>query len=53
MVMAPGAFVALGMILAGMNAFNRWQSRRKGEIAPVSQNSTCASCGACNACDGK
>jgi len=53
MVMAPGAFVALGMILAGMNAFNRWQSRKKGEIAPVSQNSTCASCGACNACDGK
>lgn len=53
MIMAPGAFVALGMILAGMNAFNRWQSRKKGEIEPISQNSTCASCGACTTCDGK
>ncbi|QJB57481.1 electron transport complex subunit E [Pseudodesulfovibrio sp. zrk46] len=49
MVMAPGAFVALGMILAGMNAFNRYQSRKKGEVPTESQNSTCASCGACNA----
>lgn len=50
MVMAPGAFVALGFILAGMNAFNRYQSRKKGGVEPVSQNSTCASCGACNSC---
>ncbi|WP_147818654.1 electron transport complex subunit RsxE [Salidesulfovibrio onnuriiensis] len=49
MVMAPGAFLGLGFILAGMNAFNRYQSRKKGESAPISQNSSCASCGACNA----
>lgn len=53
MVKAPGAFVCLGFILAGMNAFNRYLSRKKGETEPVSQNSTCASCGACNACDNR
>ncbi|WFS63464.1 electron transport complex subunit E [Pseudodesulfovibrio thermohalotolerans] len=53
MVMAPGAFVCLGLILAGMNAFNRRQSRKKGETESTTQNSTCASCGACNACDGR
>lgn len=53
MVKAPGAFVGLGMILAGMNAFNRYRSRKKGETTPVAQNSTCASCGACTACGGK
>ncbi|EGJ51581.1 electron transport complex subunit RsxE [Desulfocurvibacter africanus] len=53
MVKAPGAFVGLGMILAGMNAFNRYRSRKKGETEPVAQNSTCASCGACNSCGGK
>jgi len=50
MVKAPGAFVGLGMILAGMNVLNRYLSRKKGESEPVSQNSTCASCGACNSC---
>ncbi len=53
MVMAPGAFVCLGCILAGMNAFNRYRSRKKGESATATQNSTCASCGACNACDNR
>jgi len=53
MIMAPGAFVGLGLILAGMNAFNRYQSRKKGEAEPISQNSTCASCGACGGSDIK
>jgi len=53
MVLAPGAFVCLGLILAGMNAFNRFLSRRKGETAAPAQNSGCASCGACNACEGR
>lgn len=53
MVKAPGAFVALGLILAGMNAFNRYLSRKKGESEPESQNSTCASCGACNSLNGR
>ena len=47
MIMAPGAFVGLGVILAGMNAFNRYQSRKKGETVPDVMNSGCAHCGAC------
>ena len=50
MVMAPGAFVCLGLILAGMNAFNRHLSRKKGENAPTAQNAGCGACGGCNAC---
>lgn len=53
MVKAPGAFVALGLILAGMNAFNRYQSRKKGESKTECQNSTCANCGACNSLNGR
>ncbi|CCH50291.1 electron transport complex subunit RsxE [Pseudodesulfovibrio piezophilus] len=53
MVMAPGAFICLGMILAGMNAINRYQSRKKGEKVTIPQNSSCASCGACNLCNDK
>ncbi|MBI9110217.1 electron transport complex subunit RsxE [Maridesulfovibrio ferrireducens] len=47
MGMAPGAFVGLGVILASMNALNRYLSRRKGEAPPKVMNSGCASCGAC------
>ncbi|WP_419780685.1 electron transport complex subunit RsxE [Maridesulfovibrio sp.] len=47
MIMAPGAFVGLGVILAGMNAFNRYQSRKKGETPPDVMHSGCANCGAC------
>lgn len=47
MIMAPGAFVGLGVILAGMNAFNRYQSRKKGETPPDVMHSGCAHCGAC------
>ncbi|MDD3312516.1 electron transport complex subunit E [Pseudodesulfovibrio sp.] len=50
MVMAPGAFICLGLILAGMNAFNRHMSRRKGEIPTEPKNAACASCAACNLC---
>ncbi|CCO25492.1 electron transport complex subunit RsxE [Maridesulfovibrio hydrothermalis] len=52
MVMAPGAFVGLGVILAGMNAFNRYMSRKKGETPPGVMNSSCASCGACGGVNG-
>ena len=51
MVMAPGAFVCLGIILAGMNAFNRYQSRKKGETPPDVMHSGCAHCGACGGID--
>jgi electron transport complex protein RnfE len=50
MVMAPGAFVCLGLILAGMNALNRYLSRRKGEPLTEPQNTACASCAGCNLC---
>lgn len=46
MVKAPGAFICLGLILAGMNVINVWQARRKGaQVQAMSQG-----CGACRAC---
>ncbi len=47
MVEAPGAFVCLGLVLAGMNAFNRWQARRKGLPAESAAQLFCSSCGMC------
>lgn len=46
MVQAPGAFICLGLILAGMNVINVWQARRKGlrEPDPVG----CGGCGCCS-----
>ncbi|WP_419787173.1 electron transport complex subunit RsxE [Pseudodesulfovibrio sp.] len=52
MVMAPGAFIALGFILASMNALNKHLSRKK-EFVPERLDSPCASCGACNSRTGK
>ena len=47
MVKAPGAFICLGLILAGMNLINFWQARRKGrEPQPLTEG-----CGACQACN--
>ncbi len=47
MVQAPGAFICLGLILAGMNLINVWQARRKGrDPQPLTQG-----CGACQACN--
>ena len=46
-VKAPGAFICLGLILAGMNLINFWQARRKGrEPRPLTEG-----CGACQACN--
>ena len=48
MVKAPGAFICLGLILAGMNCINRWQAHRTG-TEPVSIG--CQACGAsCKSC---
>lgn len=47
MVAAPGAFLCLGMILAGMNAFNAWHARKHDLSVPETRRSTCDSCGAC------
>jgi electron transport complex protein RnfE len=46
MVQAPGAFICLGLILAGMNTINFLQAKRKGvEAKPLNEG-----CGACQAC---
>lgn len=47
MVEAPGAFICLGLILAGMNLINYWQARRRGQDAPAAPTSGCAACRAC------
>ncbi len=48
MVEAPGAFVCLGLGLAGMNALTNWQRRLKGLDAIEGPKHDCASCGMCN-----
>lgn len=47
MVEAPGAFICLGLILAGMNLINYWQARRRGQAAPAAPTNGCAACRAC------
>lgn len=50
MVKAPGAFIGLGLILAGMNAFNVWNAKRKQLPAPKPIQGCGDGCGSCNAC---
>ena len=51
MVQAPGAFICLGLILAGMNMLNFRQARRKGEQAEAqARQQGCGGCGGCSAC---
>ncbi len=52
MVQAPGAFICLGLILAGMNMLAFRQARRKGEQAEAlaRQQQGCGACGGCAAC---
>jgi len=51
MVEAPGAFICLGLILAGMNVLTVWQQGRKkksGSIAlKMAQENACGGCTAC------
>lgn len=47
MVEAPGAFVCLGLMLAGMNAFTNWQRKTKGLDAVEGPTHDCKSCGMC------
>jgi len=48
MVEAPGAFVCLGLMLAGMNIFTSWQARRKGQAVLDNPGHECRSCGICS-----
>ncbi|BBD07382.1 electron transport complex subunit RsxE [Desulfovibrio ferrophilus] len=50
MVKAPGAFIGLGLILAGMNAFNAWHARRNQLPAPKPITGCGDGCGSCKAC---
>lgn len=50
MVKAPGAFICLGLILAGMNAFNVWNARRNQLPAPKPITGCGDGCGSCTAC---
>lgn len=47
MVQAPGAFVSLGLILAGMNFFSAWQAKRKGIAFDPNFDAGCKGCAAC------
>lgn len=48
MVEAPGAFVCLGLVLAGMNALTNWQRGIKGLEAVEGPKHDCKACGMCN-----
>jgi len=47
MIEAPGAFVCLGLILAGMNALTNWQRKNRGLEAITGPVHDCKSCGMC------
>ncbi len=47
MVEAPGAFVCLGLVLAGMNSFTNWQRKSKGLDAIEGPVHDCKTCGMC------
>lgn len=47
MVEAPGAFVCLGLMLAGMNAFTNWQRKTRGLDAIEGPVHDCKTCGMC------
>ena len=51
MVQAPGAFVCLGLILAGMNYLTIWQAKRKGVQLDPNFDAGCSGCGACKMMD--
>jgi len=47
MIEAPGAFVCLGVLLAGMNALTNWQRKTKGLEAVQGPVHDCKTCGMC------
>lgn len=47
MVEAPGAFVCLGLMLAGMNAFTNWERKTRGLEAVEGPVHDCKTCGMC------
>lgn len=51
MVQAPGAFVCLGLILAGMNFLTIWQAKRNGIEVDPNLDAGCKGCMACKKMD--
>jgi electron transport complex protein RnfE len=51
MVQAPGAFVCLGLILAGMNFLTAWQAKREGVEVDPNFDAGCVGCAACRGLD--
>ena len=47
MVLAPGGFIMLGVLLAAMNRFEALQARRKGKSLPPVLNLDCRHCTIC------
>jgi len=47
MIEAPGAFVCLGLVLAGMNALTNWQRKTRGLEAIEGPIHDCKTCGLC------
>ncbi|WP_432736753.1 electron transport complex subunit RsxE [Maridesulfovibrio sp. FT414] len=47
MVEAPGAFVCLGILLSGMNAYTSWNRKRKGLKVLDNPSHECRTCGMC------
>ncbi|WP_027722566.1 electron transport complex subunit RsxE [Maridesulfovibrio zosterae] len=48
MVEAPGAFVCLGILLSGMNAYTSWQRKKKGLEVLENPTHECKACGICS-----
>jgi electron transport complex protein RnfE len=51
LVQAPGAFICLGIILAGMNFLTLWQAKRHGRELDPNFDAGCKGCMACKKMD--
>ena len=47
-VLPAGGFIALGLLLAAINAFSSWNARRHGSPPPLPVNLDCRHCTMCN-----
>lgn len=47
MILAPGGFIMLGLLLAGMNHLSAWQARKAGKAIPLPASLDCRSCTIC------
>ena len=45
---APGGFIVMGFLLAGMNAYNQHKAKKAGKVCEVPQELSCRHCNICN-----